>query len=863
MNWRRGRRGLRQGDGSGNAATYSRRASLRNEWIFLLVLTLIAAMLLSRASTDAGGLGRADRLIYDRMMETVERPAAANIVIIAIDDKSIATLGRWPWTRATHAQLLNVLANADPKAIGMDIILTESETASTGAAAAPGIAGDRALAAAIANNARTVLPVLLARSDAGLHAILPRPEFEKAAAWLAHIHLNFDADGVVRSTYLYEAIDGRRWPEFSLAMLLTGGDTEAFSRTQLKQEADRAGQPPQSLERSSLMRIPFSGPPGHFQTVSYVDVLNGTIPAAYFKNKYVLVGATAVGSGDVFPTPLAAQDGLMSGVEMHANLLAALMQGRSIDSATPLTAFIFTALPAVLILIGFIFMSPRLALLLTAVYAIAVGLVSYCAFQGGIWIAPSGAWILLFLIYPVWSWRRLETALNYLNEEVLRLGAYAPYNANEAGAGSGLKAGAGGGAGSIGLGVGGKIRIWDFLERRIEAMRLAARRMRDLHRFVSDNLNSMPDANLVIDNDGILMLHNRKAQDLFASLNLTLTRGRPVDELLAPFQRPAQAALKDRPWRELLGASGAAQDYPHLQAHPHAQNGIETRDGMNRIFLVKSSPSQKANGDPLGWIVSLADITSLRATERLRDESLNFISHDMRAPQSSILAMLELQRAGANAMTLDELFARIEKSVRSTLSLAEDFVQLAKAESKDYQLEETDFISVLADATDEMWALANARGVRLMTSVAQIQGSDGEDESAVELEIEAVQSQYWVRIDRTLMVRVLCNLLSNAIKYGPANAEVRCDLQIIWQTGAIGEVRTAVQCAISDQGRGIADDDSALLFTPFYRAGRSGEGGAGLGLAFVKTVMEQHGGTVAFVNYPGQGATFVLTLPCV
>jgi signal transduction histidine kinase len=268
-------------------------------------------------------------------------------------------------------------------------------------------------------------------------------------------------------------------------------------------------------------------------------------------------------------------------------------------------------------------------------------------------------------------------------------------------------------------------------------------------------------------------------------------------------------------------------------------------------------PSQKANGDPLGWIVSLADITSLRATERLRDESLNFISHDMRAPQSSILAMLELQRSGPQAMALDELFARIEKSVRSTLSLAEDFVQLAKAESKDYQLEETDFISVLADATDEMWALANARGVRLMTAVAQ----STEGESDLDIEIEA--TQYWVRIDRTLMNRVLCNLLSNAIKYGPTNAEVRCDLQIIWQTGEIGQVRTAVQCAISDQGNGIAEEDRALLFTPFYRAGRSGKGGAGLGLAFVKTVMEQHGGTVAFINHPGQGATFVLTLPCV
>jgi PAS domain S-box-containing protein len=788
------------------------RSSLRNEWLLLLVLTLIAAVVLGRT----GSIGRPDRLIYDRLMETVERPAASNIVIIAIDDKSIAALGRWPWSRGTHAQLLNVLANGNPKAIGLDVILTESETNAAGVA---GPSGDHALAVAIAKNLRTVLPVLLAQSDASLHSVEPLPEFARAAVRLAHIHLNFDSDGVVRSTYLFEGIDGHRWPEFALAMLETGGDTQAFYQSGFKTRtdgdlADRAGRAApigQDLERNGLIHIPFAGPPGHFRTVSYIDVLNGTVPADFFRDKYVLVGATAVGSGDVFPTPLAAEDGLMSGVEMHANLLAALMQGRSISRASPLAATLFTALPAVLILIGFIFMSPRLALVLTAGYALAIGLVSYAAFQNGIWIAPSGALLLLFLVYPVWSWRRLETALNYLNEEVVRLGVDAPYPTQAPAGGAGAKA-----------------RLWDFLERRIEAMRLATRRMRDLHRFVSDNLNSMPDANLVIDNDGVLMLHNRKAQDLFSSFNQILVRGQHVDTLLVPFEPPAQPMLKLRSWQQLLAASGVAQ------------SGIETKDGMQRIFLIKSSPSQKANGDALGWIVSLADITSLRATERLRDESLNFISHDMRAPQSSILAMLELQRSGQKTMHLDELFARIEKSVRSTLSLAEDFVQLAKAEAKDYQMEEVDFLSILADATDEVWGLANAKRVLLISDA------------------EPVDSGYWVRADRSLLGRAIGNLLSNAIKYGPADAEVRCELKVAKENG-----QAIIHCAISDEGGGIAEADSARLFTPFYRAGRSGQDGAGLGLAFVKTVMERHGGAVAFVNNAPQGATFILTLPSV
>ena len=784
----------------------ARRRSLRNEWILLAILTVVAAILLGRA----GGIPRTDRLIYDRLMESAERPAAANIVIVAVDDKSIAALGRWPWARGTHAQLLNVLANGNPKAIGMDIILTESETANNGL-------DDRALAVALAKNHRTVLPVLLAQTDSGVRAIPPLPAFAAAAARLAHIHLNFDNDGVVRSTYLYEGIDGQRWPEFALALLLTGGDTAAYNRTRFKRNADRASKLPQQLERSDRLRIPFAGPPGHFRTVSYIDVLNGTVPADFFQNKYVLVGATAVGSGDVFPTPLAAQDGLMSGIEMHANLLAALMEGLSIDNVPLPLAILFTAAPALLILIGFIFMSPRVALLLTAVYAVAVCAISYAAFRYGIWLAPSGALLLLFLIYPVWSWRRLEAALNYLNEEVQRLGVDAPYVSGNIGGNVSGNAAANAAA--------GKARLWDFLERRIEAMRAATRRMRDLHRFVSDNMNSMPDANLVIDNDGVLMLHNRKAQDLFLSLNLTPARGGQIDDLLAPFEWPRLPASHDRSWHRLLTRAGVAQA------------GIETRDAMNRIFLVKSSPSQKANGEPLGWIVSLADISMLRATERLRDESLNFISHDIRAPQSSILAMLELQRSAVQPMPLEELFGRIEKSVRSTLGLAEDFVQLAKAEASEYQLEEVDFVAVLADATDEMWALANARHVRLTT--------------------EVTPDAYWVRADRSLLVRALCNLLSNAIKYGPDHAEVQCTLRVIRAGG-----QATLHCAISDRGNGISAADSARLFTPFYRVGGSAESGAGLGLAFVRTVMQQHGGAVAFVNNPAQGATFIVTLPC-
>jgi len=762
-----------------------RRVSLRNEWLVLFLLTLAAAFLLGGGDS----LRVPNRQIYDHLMSTLKRPAPDNIVIVAIDDKSIAELGRWPWKRGTHAQLLNILNNGAPRAIAFDVILTEGDASAAGA--------DHALALAIARNRHVVLPILSARTEAGLTPLLPYTEFATAAAGLGHIQLNFSSDGIVRSAWLYETLGGREWKTLALALLEDGDRSRNTARLPSGNEG-----PMQESAHRKLLGIPFYGPPGHFTRVSYIDVLRGVVPARFFRDKYVLVGAAASGLGDVFPTPQANRQGLMSGIELHANMLAALQEGRSISAAPRAVRIAFAALPALLVLVGFMYLSPRYALALTGVLTLLVGGLCAMLLQYDVWLAPSAALLLLWLIYPLWSWRRLEVALRYLDEETGRLASSAPFATTPSRS--------------------GERRLWDFFERRIDAARTATRRMLDLHQFVSDNLNSMPDANIVIDCDGVVMLYNRKARELFMSLGIAPARGQDIQLLLAPFHATA-AALEGALWRNLLTAP--------------SEDGIEAVDPQRRMFMIRSTPSHQANGAMLGWIVSLADVTALRATLRLRDESLNFISHDMRAPQSAILATLELQRSGQVALDQEALFRRIEKSVHVTLSLADEFILLARAESRSYQPEELDFRSLLADATDEMWAPANERQVRLETVAA---GDDA----------------YWVRGDRAMLVRALCNLLSNAIKYGPRNALVECRLSIDHDTQP-----PQLVCAVHDGGPGLSEADLAQLFTPFYRATGSTQPGAGLGLTFVKTVVEHHGGSVAASNVNG-GACFIMRLPC-
>ena len=99
-----------------------RRVALR-EWLIMVAAMLLLALGLG----SQNGLGRLDQTLYDKFVSSNGRPARDDIIIIAIDDFSLAQLGRWPWRRSLHAELIDRLSQAHPRVIGMDVILSESE----------------------------------------------------------------------------------------------------------------------------------------------------------------------------------------------------------------------------------------------------------------------------------------------------------------------------------------------------------------------------------------------------------------------------------------------------------------------------------------------------------------------------------------------------------------------------------------------------------------------------------------------------------------------------------------------------------------------------------------------------------------
>lgn len=788
-----------------SAFRFTRHIALR-EWLALTLLMLALAAGLGYLN----GLGRLDQTLYDQFAQGNTRAARDDIIIVAIDDYSLAELGRWPWSRALHAELIKRISLAQPRMIGLDLILSEAESPDNGTQS-----GDAALARAIGQNGRTVLPVVLASAGSGLQARLPIPALAAAAHSLVHINMELDPDGVVRSVFLHEGQNGVWWPHFALA--LSDPDGQAGSAAVLHIPGARpAPSGPASAgswQRDYQMHIRFSGGSGHFSSIPYVSVLRGEVPAQFFKGKTVLIGATATGMADAYPTPLSSGSGSMPGVEIHANILASLLNGDSIAIARPWQSALFSMLPLSIALLAFLLCSPRTSLLLTAgLFALTIA-ASYLALRAGLWIAPAAALIALLAAYPLWSWRRLEAAIAYLGQEFIRLDRephLLPEPAPERADG----------------------RIADLLAQRIHAMENAARRVRDLRQFISDSLDSLPDATLVSAADGHVLLSNKHALSYFASIGF-----KSIDDALLPYlfarlisPQPLDLAGNAQfDWWDLL-------DLQKVAAHPQ---GIEVRDENERDLLVKSAPCYSAADVLSGWIVSIIDISAIRSAERSRDETLRFLSHDMRGPQTSILALLELQQDPASALPQPEFFSRLERSSRKTLDLADNFVQLARAESQQYRLEELDFQEVLYDACDEMWSLAHGKQIEIVTLL--------DDE------------EFPVRIDRALMSRVLSNLLSNAIKYSHPGTRITCTLR---NQAAI--VQPSVVCSISDQGYGIAHADQLKLFRRFQRfnvAQQAPQDGVGLGLVFVKTVIERHHGQISFSSKAGQGTTFTIELP--
>lgn len=383
--------------------------NLRSERVWLPVVVVALACAL------AGGhaLQRADNLLYDFAVRMLPRPVSEPIVIVAIDAESLSALGRWPWPRRVHAQLIARLTQARAKAIGMDILFAEPDDRDP--------EGDVLLAQALRSHGRVVLPVAPeTQSVDGLSAMKPIAPLAGAAK-LGHVDVELDADGIVRSVYLRAGIGHAEWPAFALAMLQFGDPARAALYEAYEAAPDSTAVTDTAHEwiRKQRYLVRFFDRADSFPHLSFLSVLRGDASALEaVRGRYVLVGVTAAGIGPGFVTPVSGFGTPMAGVDLSANILASLNQNITVAAMQSGFAILLTAMLALAPILIYPVLRPPVAFAVYGVTLAATPLLSFLLLQvGHIWFGPSSALAVVALTYPLWSWRRLDASTSALIAE--------------------------------------------------------------------------------------------------------------------------------------------------------------------------------------------------------------------------------------------------------------------------------------------------------------------------------------------------------------------------------------------------------------------------------------------------------------
>ncbi|MGM3276853.1 ATP-binding protein [Ralstonia sp. 24A2] len=295
------------------------------------------------------------------------------------------------------------------------------------------------------------------------------------------------------------------------------------------------------------------------------------------------------------------------------------------------------------------------------------------------------------------------------------------------------------------------------------------------------------------------------------------------------------------------GAPGLAQ-IEQLVAESVQQGGDTSHEidwgGRPHMLMCEplSSDAEGADGPvQTSHLVCLIDITGVKDLVSHDKRMLRHIAHDLRSPLTAILSLIDRRGSahGDDSVTVsDRAFLNdLRQQASYSLRIAKDFMQLSRAERLDRaEFEPVALSEVAEEAVDQSWLAAEQKGIVLREPVFSVEDTI-------------------VSGNADMLMRAVVNVVDNAIKYSPAGTTVALTVDV----GADG----ALVLSVTDEGIGMTDETVRRLFEPFFQAERKpdGSGGVGLGLPFVKAVIERHGGMVDVRSAPGRGTIFALILP--
>lgn len=328
-------------------------------------------------------------------------------------------------------------------------------------------------------------------------------------------------------------------------------------------------------------------------------------------------------------------------------------------------------------------------------------------------------------------------------------------------------------------------------------------------------LSSMVEGILAVDTDERLITINRAAAEML-NVRQGDVRGKFIQEAVrnADLQRLTLSALRE----------GKRVD-----------REIVLRDRGQRFVQANGTALRDGEGEEIGALVVLSDVTRLRKLERMRRDFVANVSHEWKTPLTSIKGFVETLANGAIDDPADakRFLDIIAKHTDRLNAIIDDLLTLSQLE-QDLEGEEVEFPEhELEDILET--------AVRLCDDRAK--------EKDISLELQCSEDLR-ARVNAPLIEQAVVNLLDNAIKYSDVESKVRV---LVERQGE------DIQIRVIDGGCGIPTEHHDRLFERFYRVDRARSrrlGGTGLGLAIVKHIAQAHRGRVAVESKPGQGSTF-------
>jgi PAS domain S-box-containing protein len=352
-------------------------------------------------------------------------------------------------------------------------------------------------------------------------------------------------------------------------------------------------------------------------------------------------------------------------------------------------------------------------------------------------------------------------------------------------------------------------RIGDWTRREVKRTTATLQHRIEELQKLDTIVEHIEDGVIIVDEKSNILLINPAARRAFGIWKDEEVKGKPVNDVLP------------HPDLRILLNESISNPMPH--------NEITFEDG--RVLSAQCTPILR-----IGLAITMQDITYLKQIDRLKNEFVHTVSHDLRSPLTAILGYVDLlDRVGPVNDQQREFIMRVQNSVQSITALVNDLLELGRIEAG-------------FDTQKEVIPLEGIIRYTLDTLGGQV------SDKKINLHLNLPADIPPMRGNSIRLRQLVDNLIGNAIKYTPEGGEITIDL----------EARNdQVILRISDTGPGIPPSDQPHIFEKFYRASNvpKGVGGSGLGLAIVKSIVDNHQGRIWVDSLLGRGSTFTVVFP--